>query len=119
MDLSISKKLTIITKDTKIFNAVGQYPETLQIFLDLGFVQMVNPVMRNATGHTASIEMAIKCIMLIWINFSKPLTMRSVQKINSSGTFFDNRKEFIHEKTLQNLSHVIFHTFSSRSDDTL
>ncbi|MCF6154797.1 MAG: DUF1858 domain-containing protein [Candidatus Brocadia sp.] len=55
-----AKKLTEITKDTKVFDAVDQYPETLQIFLDFGFSQMANPVMRNTMGRVASIEMATK-----------------------------------------------------------
>lgn len=53
-------KLTGVTKDTKVFDIVDQYPETLQIFLDFGFSQMANPVMRNTMGRVASIEMAAK-----------------------------------------------------------
>src|SRR3990172_3394327 len=40
---SVAKKLTEVTKDTKVFDIVDQYPETLQIFLDFGFSQMANP----------------------------------------------------------------------------
>ncbi|MCF6157149.1 MAG: DUF1858 domain-containing protein [wastewater metagenome] len=54
------KKLTTVTKDTKVFDVVDQYPETLQIFLDFGFTQMANPVMRNTMGRVASVEMATK-----------------------------------------------------------
>ncbi len=57
---SLPKKLTKVTKDTKVFDIVDQYPETLQIFLDFGFAQMANPVMRNTMGRVASIEMATK-----------------------------------------------------------
>ncbi|HHT9130506.1 MAG TPA: DUF1858 domain-containing protein [Candidatus Brocadiaceae bacterium] len=57
---SATKKLTEITKDTKVFDIVDQYPETLQIFLDFGFNQMSNPVMRNTMGRVASIDMATK-----------------------------------------------------------
>ncbi|OHC02008.1 MAG: hypothetical protein A2Z58_01815 [Planctomycetes bacterium RIFCSPHIGHO2_12_42_15] len=39
---------------------VDQYPETLQIFLDFGFSQMANPVMRNTMGRVATIDMATK-----------------------------------------------------------
>ncbi len=53
-------KLTEITKDTKVFDVVDQYPETLQIFLDFGFSQMSNAVMRNTMGRVASIDMATK-----------------------------------------------------------
>lgn len=53
-------KLTEITKDTKVFDIVEQYPETLQVFLDFGFSQMANPVMRKTMGKVASVEMATK-----------------------------------------------------------
>lgn len=55
-----TKKLTEVTKDTKVFDVVDQYPETLQIFLDFGFSQMSNVVMRNTMGRVASIDMATK-----------------------------------------------------------
>ncbi len=55
-----AKKLTEITKDTKVFDIVDQYPDTLQIFLDFGFSQMANPVMRNTMGRVATIDMATK-----------------------------------------------------------
>jgi len=55
-----TKKLTEVTKDTKVFDVVDQYPETLQIFLDFGFSQMSSPVMRNTMGRVASIDMATK-----------------------------------------------------------
>ncbi|MBM4055249.1 MAG: DUF1858 domain-containing protein [Planctomycetes bacterium] len=54
------KKFTVVDKDTKVFDIVDQYPETLQIFLDYGFSQMANPVMRNTMGRVATIEMATK-----------------------------------------------------------
>ncbi|HHT9127988.1 MAG TPA: DUF1858 domain-containing protein, partial [Candidatus Wujingus californicus] len=55
-----TKKLLQITKDTKVFDVVDQYPETLQVFLDFGFNQMANPVMRKTMGRVASIDMATK-----------------------------------------------------------
>jgi len=57
---SVTKKLTEVTKDTKVFDIVDQYPDTLQIFLDFGFSQMANPVMRNTMGRVATIDMATK-----------------------------------------------------------
>jgi len=57
---SVTKKLTEVTKDTKVFDIVDQYPDTLQIFLDFGFKQMANPVMRNTMGRVATIDMATK-----------------------------------------------------------
>lgn len=56
----VAGKLTEVTKDTKVFDIVEQYPETLQIFLDFGFSQMANPVMRKTMGRVASVEMATK-----------------------------------------------------------
>ncbi|TVM00727.1 MAG: hypothetical protein CV087_13135 [Candidatus Brocadia sp. WS118] len=56
----VAVKLTEVTKDTKVFDIVDQYPETLQIFLDFGFSQMANPVMRKTMGRVASVEMATK-----------------------------------------------------------
>ncbi|MEK7699706.1 MAG: DUF1858 domain-containing protein, partial [Planctomycetota bacterium] len=53
-------KLTEVNKDTKVFDIVDQYPATLQIFLDFGFSQMANPVMRNTMGRVATIDMASK-----------------------------------------------------------
>ena len=55
-----TKKLLEITRDTKVFDVVDQYPETLQIFMDFGFSQMANPVMRKTMGRVASIDMATK-----------------------------------------------------------
>jgi len=57
---SVTKKLTEVTKDTKVFDIVDQFPDTLQIFLDFGFKQMANPVMRNTMGRVATIDMATK-----------------------------------------------------------
>ncbi|MEK6621419.1 MAG: DUF1858 domain-containing protein [Planctomycetota bacterium] len=53
-------KLTEVNKETKVFDVVDQYPDTLQIFLDFGFSQMANPVMRNTMGRVATIDMATK-----------------------------------------------------------
>ncbi|HHT9109864.1 MAG TPA: DUF1858 domain-containing protein [Candidatus Brocadiaceae bacterium] len=55
-----AKKLLEVTKDTKVFDIVDAYPETLQVFIDFGFSQMANPVMRNTMGRVASIEMATR-----------------------------------------------------------
>lgn len=57
---SVTGKLTEVTKDTKVFDVVDQYPDTLQVFLDFGFSQMANPVMRNTMGRVATIDMATK-----------------------------------------------------------
>ncbi|MFO0793327.1 MAG: DUF1858 domain-containing protein [Candidatus Brocadiaceae bacterium] len=55
-----AKKLLEVTKDTKVFDIVDAYPGTLQVFIDFGFSQMANPVMRNTMGRVASIEMATR-----------------------------------------------------------
>lgn len=57
---SVTGKLTEVTRDTKVFDVVDQYPDTLQVFLDFGFSQMANPVMRNTMGRVATIDMATK-----------------------------------------------------------
>lgn len=77
---SVSKKLTEITKDTKVFDIVDQYPETLQIFLDFGFSQMSNPVMRNTMGRVASIEMATKMHSVDRDKFIKALNDKIAEK---------------------------------------
>jgi len=59
-DVRKPEKLKVITKDTKVFDVVDQFPETLQVFLDFGFAQMGNSVMRNTMGRVATIEMATK-----------------------------------------------------------
>ncbi len=78
--LSASKKLTEVTKDTKVFDIVDQYPETLQIFLDFGFSQMANPVMRNTMGRVASIDMATKMHNVDMDKFLKALNDKITAK---------------------------------------
>ncbi len=78
--LSASKKLTEVTKDTKVFDIVDQYPETLQIFLDFGFSQMANPVMRNTMGRVASIDMATKMHNVDMDKFLKALNDKIAAK---------------------------------------
>ncbi|MCF6149821.1 MAG: DUF1858 domain-containing protein [Candidatus Kuenenia sp.] len=58
--ISEVKKLMVIDKDTKVFDIVDQYPDTLQVFLDFGFSQMANSAMRNTMGRVATIDMATK-----------------------------------------------------------
>ncbi|MBU6390946.1 MAG: DUF1858 domain-containing protein [Planctomycetota bacterium] len=77
---SASKKLTEVTKDTKVFDIVDQYPETLQIFLDFGFSQMANPVMRNTMGRVASIDMATKMHNVDMDKFLKALNDKIAAK---------------------------------------
>jgi len=78
--LPASKKLTEVTKDTKVFDIVDQYPETLQIFLDFGFSQMANPVMRNTMGRVASIDMATKMHNVDMDKFLKALNDKIAAK---------------------------------------
>lgn len=80
--VSKPKKITVITKDTKVFDVVDQYPETLQIFLDFGFTQMANPVMRNTMGRVASIEMATKMHNVDMEKFLKTLNDKIAEKIS-------------------------------------
>jgi hypothetical protein len=78
--VTVSKKLTEVTKDTKVFDIVDQYPETLQIFLDFGFSQMANPVMRNTMGRVASVEMATKMHNVDMDKFLKTLNDKISEK---------------------------------------
>ena len=87
-----NQKLTEVTKDTKVFDIVDQYPDTLQIFLDFGFSQMANPVMRNTMGRVATIDMATKMHNVDIENSSKPLTTRLLQKSNRRRLIFSNIK---------------------------
>lgn len=77
---SVTQKITVVTKDTKVFDIVDQYPETLQVFLDFGFSQMANPVMRNTMGRVASIEMATKMHNVDMDKFLKALNDKIVSK---------------------------------------
>ncbi len=76
----VMQKITVVTKDTKVFDIVDQYPETLQVFLDFGFSQMANPVMRNTMGRVASIEMATKMHNVDMDKFLKALNDKIVSK---------------------------------------
>jgi len=73
-------KLTEVNKDTKVFDVVDQYPDTLQIFLDFGFSQMSNPVMRNTMGRVASIDMATKMHNVNLDTFLKALNDKIAEK---------------------------------------
>jgi hypothetical protein len=54
------KTLTEITEDTNIANAIEQYPETLDVFLEFGFKQMGNPVARKTVAKMFTIKQATK-----------------------------------------------------------
>ncbi|MDR4497603.1 MAG: DUF1858 domain-containing protein [Candidatus Scalindua sp.] len=54
------KSLSEITKDTKIFDVVEQYPETLDVFLQFGFKQLNNPVARRTIAKMFTVEQATK-----------------------------------------------------------
>ncbi len=49
-----------ITKETKIFDVVDQYPETLEVFLQFGFKQLSNPVARRTIAKMFTVEQATK-----------------------------------------------------------
>ncbi len=57
---SAPKRLTEVTKDTKVFDVVDRYPETLQVFLDFGFEQIANPAMLKTMGKVATIDIAAR-----------------------------------------------------------
>ncbi len=73
-------KLTEVNKDTKVFDIVDQYPATLQIFLDFGFSQMANPVMRNTMGRVATLDMATKMHNVDLDTFLKALNDKISEK---------------------------------------
>jgi len=54
------EKLKEITKDTKINDAIEQYPETLDVFLEFGFKQLSNPVARKTIAKVFTIAQATK-----------------------------------------------------------
>ncbi|MFQ5688585.1 MAG: DUF1858 domain-containing protein, partial [Candidatus Scalindua sp.] len=50
--------LTEITGDTNIANAIDQYPEILDVFLEFGFKQLGNPVARKTVAKMFTIKQA-------------------------------------------------------------
>ncbi|MBS1258620.1 MAG: hypothetical protein MAG551_01681 [Candidatus Scalindua arabica] len=52
--------LTEITADTNIANAIDQYPEILDVFLEFGFKQLGNPVARKTVAKMFTIKQATK-----------------------------------------------------------
>ncbi|MCP5003062.1 MAG: DUF1858 domain-containing protein [Planctomycetes bacterium] len=52
--------LNEITRETKISDVVGQYPETLEVFLQFGFKQLSNPVARRTIAKMFTVEQATK-----------------------------------------------------------
>ncbi len=54
------EKLKEITKNTKINDAIEQYPETLNVFLKFGFKQLSNPVARKTIAKVFTIAQATK-----------------------------------------------------------
>ena len=68
--------LVKITKDTKVFDVVNQYPETLPIFLEFGFDQIANPALLKTMGRVATIDMATKMHHVDLDNFLKSLNKK-------------------------------------------
>ena len=54
------ERLKEITKGTKINDAIEQYPETLDVFLEFGFKQLSNPVARKTIAKVFTIAQATK-----------------------------------------------------------
>lgn len=52
--------LTEITEDTNIANAIDQYPEILDVFLEFGFKQLSSPVARKTVAKMFTIKQATK-----------------------------------------------------------
>lgn len=55
-------KLTIksINKNTKVFEVVTKFPQALAFFVQNGFIDLKNPLMRNTIAKFVSIEFACK-----------------------------------------------------------
>ncbi len=56
----LKETLTEITENTNIANAIDQYPETLDVFLEFGFKQLSNPVARKTVAKMFTIKQATK-----------------------------------------------------------
>ncbi len=54
------ERLSEITKDTKISDVVEQYPETIDVFSEFGFKQILNPVARKTVAKMFTIKQATK-----------------------------------------------------------
>jgi hypothetical protein len=52
--------LTEITEDTNIADAIDQYPEILEVFLEFGFKQLSSPVARKTVAKMFTIKQATK-----------------------------------------------------------
>lgn len=49
-----------ITSDMKVAEVIENFPETMEIFLQYGFTDLKNPVLRNTIARVATIERACK-----------------------------------------------------------
>ena len=89
-------KLTEVNKGHKGLDIVDQYPATLQIFLDFGFSQMANPVMRNTMGRVATIDMATKMHNVDLDTFLTGLMIKLVKKVIPFMSSLTEEKKLYH-----------------------
>ncbi|MCB7128637.1 MAG: DUF1858 domain-containing protein [Candidatus Brocadiales bacterium] len=55
-----AKRLSFITKDTIVYDAIESCPETLEVFLDFGFSQLSSPTARRTMAKVVTVEAACK-----------------------------------------------------------
>lgn len=60
VDDSNHDEITTITAKTNIYQLVKQHPQTIDIFVNKGFKQLKNPVLRNTLARAVNVGQAIK-----------------------------------------------------------
>lgn len=48
----------MLTPNSRVGDILTEYPQTEQIFTELGFTELLNPVMRRTVAKYATLEMA-------------------------------------------------------------
>lgn len=48
----------MLTPSSRVGDILTEYPQTEQVFTELGFTEMLNPVMRRTVAKYATLEMA-------------------------------------------------------------
>ena len=52
--------MKMISVDEKIINVTDEYPEIIDILVDMGFIHLKNPVMRASVGKVITLRKAAK-----------------------------------------------------------
>ncbi|MCP5006576.1 MAG: DUF1858 domain-containing protein [Planctomycetes bacterium] len=56
----VQEKITTVTASTNVHQVITQYPQTIDIFVKRGFVQLKNPVLRRTLARAVNITQAVK-----------------------------------------------------------